>query len=233
MENREIVLDTETTGLDPASGDRLVEIACVELVNSLPSGRTFHAYLNPERDVPHEAYRIHGLSTDFLRDKPKFHEICDSFLAFIEESRLIIHNAEFDLKFLNSELQTVKRAAISPQRVTDTLALARKKHPGSPNSLDALCARYRIDNSQRTKHGALLDSELLAEVYLELTGGRQKALALQQVSVMGSRADIGEILASRSGALARPADRESLRRHRAFMQTFRGETVWDKYLSSK
>jgi DNA polymerase III subunit epsilon len=176
---REIILDTETTGLDPAKGDRIVEIGAVELLNHLPTGRTFHVYINPERDMPAEAEAIHGLSAAFLKDKPTFKKIAGDFLTFIEDSVLIIHNASFDMAFLNAELAFLKRPPISPERVVDTLHIARQKHPGSANSLDALCRRYGVDNSKRTKHGALLDSELLAEVYLELIGGRQTTLILE------------------------------------------------------
>lgn len=190
----EIILDTETTGLDPDKGDRLVEIGCVELVNSVPSGRTFHAYLDPERDVPEDAVRIHGLTRDFLKGKPKFAQVASDLISFLGESTIIIHNAEFDMKFINSELRRCERAPIAMDRVIDTLAMARRKHPGASNTLDALCARYKVDNSKRTKHGALLDAELLAEVYVELCGGRQKALVLESagkqarpVSVQGEQ----------------------------------------------
>jgi DNA polymerase III subunit epsilon len=175
---REIILDTETTGLNPASGDRVVEIGAVELLNHLPSGRTFHVYINPERDMPAEAEAVHGLSAAFLKNKPVFADVAQDFVDFIGDSTLVIHNASFDIGFLNAELGFLKRPAILPERVIDTLHLARTKHPGAQNSLDALCRRYGIDNSKRTKHGALLDSELLAEVYLELIGGRQTALVL-------------------------------------------------------
>lgn len=175
---REIILDTETTGLNPASGDRVVEIGAVELLNHLPTGRTFHVYINPERDMPAEAEAVHGLSSAFLKDKPVFGQIAQDFVDFIGDATLVIHNASFDMGFLNAELGFLKRPFIPPEQVIDTLHLARMKHPGAQNSLDALCRRYGIDNSKRTKHGALLDSELLAEVYLELIGGRQTALVL-------------------------------------------------------
>lgn len=174
----EIVLDTETTGMDPATGDRLVEIGCVELLNHVPTGRVYHQYINPERDVPAEAAAVHGLTTERLKDEPVFAQIYTDFLAFIGEARLVIHNAEFDMKFINAELARVGHAAIPYTRVTDTLAIARRKFPGSPANLDALCRRFGVDNSGRTFHGALLDSELLAEVYLELMGGRQHGFAL-------------------------------------------------------
>lgn len=176
---REIILDTETTGLDPATGDRIVEIGAVELLNHLPTGRTFHVYINPERDMPREAEAVHGLSSAFLKDKPVFSAIVQDFLDFIADAVLIIHNASFDMAFINAELGFLRMPAIPPERVIDTLHIARQKHPGAANSLDALCRRYGIDNSKRTRHGALLDSELLAEVYLELIGGRQTALILE------------------------------------------------------
>ena len=175
---REIVLDTETTGLDPRDGHRVVEIGCVELVNHVATGEVFHVYINPERDMPAEAFEIHGLSNEFLSDKPKFGEIATPFLDFVEGALLVIHNARFDMKFLNAELTRASADPISMDTVLDTLDLARRKHPTASNSLDALCRRYGVDNSGRTKHGALLDSELLAEVYLELIGGRQPNLVL-------------------------------------------------------
>jgi DNA polymerase III subunit epsilon len=177
---REIVLDTETTGLDPDAGHRVVEIACLELFNHLPTGRTFQRYLNPERDMPAEAFAVHGLSAEFLADKPRFAEIVEDFLAFIGEAPLVIHNAEFDLRFLDAELTRCARDALARTRSVDTLILARRRFPGAQASLDALCRRFAIDNSARTLHGALLDAELLAEVYLELIGGRQPNLALAQ-----------------------------------------------------
>ncbi|MCC0063471.1 MAG: DNA polymerase III subunit epsilon [Defluviimonas sp.] len=176
---REIVLDTETTGFEPAEGHRIVEIGAIELVNHIPTGRTYHQYINPERAMPAEAFAVHGLGDDFLRDKPRFLDIADAFLEFIgADARLVIHNASFDMKFLNAELGWVERPPIPGDRALDTVALARRKFPGSPASLDALCRRFGIDNSAREKHGALLDSELLAEVYLELIGGRQPDLVL-------------------------------------------------------
>lgn len=175
---REIVLDTETTGLNPETGDRVVELGCVEIVNYIPTGRTLHKYINPERDMPAEAFAVHGLSEEFLRGHPVFAEIVGDFIDFIGDARLVAHNAEFDIKFLNYELKLLGFPPIAPARVVDTLAITRRKFPGSPSSLDALCKRFGIDNSVRTKHGALLDSELLAEVYLELMGGRQVGLEL-------------------------------------------------------
>lgn len=175
---REIVLDTETTGLDPASGHRIVEIGCVEVIGGIRTGSHFHTYLNPERDMPAEAYRVHGISDDFLKDKPVFAQAVDAFLAFIRQDALVIHNAAFDMKFLNFELERLGFPVIPMARTTDTVLIARRKFPGAPASLDALCRRFGIDLSARTRHGALLDAELLADVYLELLGGRQVALAL-------------------------------------------------------
>lgn len=180
---REIVLDTETTGLDPALGHRIVEIGALELVNHIPSGRSFHAFMNPERLIPPEAEAVHGLGNEFLKDKPVFAAVAEEFLAFIADAALVIHNASFDVGFLNAELGYVGKPPILGERVIDTLALARHKHPMGPNSLDALCKRYGIDNSKRTRHGALLDSELLADVYLELIGGRQTALTLAAAAI--------------------------------------------------
>ncbi len=175
---REIVLDTETTGFEPAEGHRIVEIGAVELMNHLPTGRTYHQYINPERSVPKEAFEVHGLGDDFLRDKPVFASIGRAFLDFIADAPLVIHNAAFDMKFLNHELSRAGLPTLPTARATDTLLIARSKYPGSPASLDALCRRFNIDNSMREKHGALLDSEILAEVYLELVGGRQPDLVL-------------------------------------------------------
>jgi DNA polymerase-3 subunit epsilon len=179
---REIVLDTETTGLDPDTGDRLVEIGAIELLNHMPTGRTFHAYINPQREVPLDAVNVHGLTTEFLADKPLFTAIAAEFAAFIEDARLVIHNAAFDMKFLNAELGWAGLPAVPWARAVDTLDLARRRFPGAQNTLDALCRRFGVDNSAREKHGALLDSELLAEVYLELIGGRQPDLTLTVVA---------------------------------------------------
>ena len=173
---REIALDTETTGLDPASGHRVVEIGCVEMMGHVRTGSHFHTYLNPERDMPREAENIHGLSSEFLKDKPTFKIVARAFLEFIGDSPLVIHNAGFDLKFLNAELNALDLPLIDYARATDTVLIARKMFPGSPANLDALCKRFNIDLSARTKHGALLDAELLADVYLELKGGRQSSL---------------------------------------------------------
>src|ERR1700759_2963069 len=175
---REIVLDTETTGLDPLRGDRLVEVGCVEMINRMPTGQTFHRYINPQREMGAEGFAVHGLSTEFLGDKPVFHEVVDDFLAFIGGAPLVSHNASFDISFINAELDRIKRPAIPRDRLVDTLLLARGKHPGGSNRADDLCSRYAIDNSRRTKHGALLDAELLAEVYVDLIGARQSQLIL-------------------------------------------------------
>lgn len=175
---REIVMDTETTGLEPSEGHRIVEIGAVELFNHLPTGRTYHQYINPQRSMPKEAFDVHGLGDDFLRDKPVFKTIAPAFLDFIADATLVIHNASFDMKFLNAELQAAGFPILPMNRAIDTVAVARKKFPGAPASLDALCRRFGVDNSAREKHGALLDSEILAEVYLELIGGRQPDFAL-------------------------------------------------------
>jgi DNA polymerase-3 subunit epsilon len=179
---REVVLDTETTGLDPSAGHRIVEVGAVELVNHIPSGRRFQRYLDPERDMPEGAERVHGLSSDFLATQKRFADEVDAILEFIGDAKLVMHNAPFDLGFLNAELERIERPAIPAERTVDTLAIARRKYPGAPASLDALCKRFGIDRSAREKHGALLDAELLTDVYLELTGGRQPALGLQQAA---------------------------------------------------
>jgi DNA polymerase-3 subunit epsilon len=181
---REIVLDTETTGLDPADGHRIVEIGAIELMNFLPTGRVYHQYVNPERPVPKDAENIHGLGDAFLRDKPVFASVAPAFLDFIGEARLVIHNAAFDLRMLNAEFSRLELPPLPPARATDTLAIARRRFPGAQASLDALCRRFGIDNSGRDKHGALLDSELLAEVYLELMGGRQQGLVLDAAATV-------------------------------------------------
>src|SRR5579885_2822075 len=184
---REIVLDTETTGLSPEQGHRVVELGCVELLNRIPTGATFHVYLNPERDMPAEAFAVHGLSAEFLKDKPRFADVADDFLAFLGDAPLLAHNASFDYGFICHELKRAARAELPRDRVVDTLMLARRKHAAGPYSLDALCARYGIDNSRRTKHGALLDAEILAEVYVELIGARQAQLGLADSLIGGHR----------------------------------------------
>jgi DNA polymerase-3 subunit epsilon len=175
---REIVLDTEATGLDPLKGDRVVEIGCIELLNRIPTGQVFHVYINPERDMPQEAFAVHGLSEAFLKDKPRFADVVEDLMTFIGDAPLVAHNGLFDLGFLNAELERCAKGSFGRDRMVDTLMLARRRHPGGSNRLDDLCARYGIDNSRRTKHGALLDAELLAEVYVELCGGRQASLVL-------------------------------------------------------
>ena len=212
---REIVLDTETTGLDPASGHRIVEIGCLELVNHLPSGRTFQRYLNPDRDVPEDAFAVHGLSAVFLADKPRFADVAEELLAFIDGAPLVIHNAEFDIRFLNTELTRLGLPALATDLAVDTLLLARRKFPGSPASLDALCGRFNIDNAARSLHGALLDAELLAEVYLELIGGRQPGLGLAiDVAAVVAKTEIivrpPRPHAPSEDELARHADRKSV-----------------------
>ena len=227
---REIVLDTETTGLDPAQGHRLVEIGAVEIVNQIATGAVFHALINPEREVPEEAFRVHGHSTAFLRDKPAFAAIVDEFLAFVGEDRLVIHNAEFDMRFLNAELSALGRAPIAADRVVDTLALARRRHPGAANNLDALCDRYRIDRSRRIKHGALLDAEILVEVYGELTGGRQRSLSF--AARESGRHGAGPAAAARRtrpAALAPRLSEAERRAHRALVAALGEAAIWRRY----
>jgi DNA polymerase-3 subunit epsilon len=226
---REIVLDTETTGFEPASGDRVVEIGCVELINHIPTGATFHAYMNPDRDMPESAFKVHGLSSDFLADKPRFPEIADAFLAFVGDAPLVIHNARFDMKFLDFELTRCGRAALGLERAVDTLALAARKHPGARNSLDALCERYGIDNSRRTRHGALLDAEILAEVYGELTGGRQTALMLAGEERAARGPAAGPRVAARAQPLAARLTEAERAAHRAFVAALGAKAVWGDY----
>ncbi len=224
---REIILDTETTGLDPLQGHRLVEIAALELTNHLPTGRTYHTFINPNRDMPREAEAIHGLSGEFLKDKPQFRDVADAFHEFIGDSLLIIHNASFDLGFLNAELGFVKKAAILHERVIDTLAMAKKRHPMGPNSLDALCKRYNIDLSKRTKHGALVDCELLAEVYLELVGGRQIALTLPTQATMRHLNIIPvSVSLKRDRPLAQRLSEEEIQQHQDMVKTLGAAALW-------
>ena len=228
--NREIVLDTETTGLSPATGDRLVEIGAVELINHIPSGRHYHVYINPQRSMPEEAFRVHGLSDEFLVDKPLFGAIAQEFLDFLGDARLIIHNAAFDIGFLNAELERAGRRPLTNE-VIDTVMLARDKHPGARVSLDALCKHYGIDNSRRTLHGALLDSEILAEVYLELIGGKQVSLAL----VAESRVSGAEAIATRVVALPRPVplppriSQSEIAAHDKLVATLGADAIWARY----
>jgi DNA polymerase III subunit epsilon len=230
---REIVLDTETTGLDPGQGHRLVELGCIELLNRIPTGATFHVYLNPEREVPGEASAIHGLTGDFLKDKPRFVEIVDDFLTFIgQDAPLVIHNAGFDHGFLCAELKRVERALIARERLIDTLMLARRKHPAGPNRLDDLCARYGIDNSRRTKHGALLDAEILAEVYVELIGARQAMLGLAEHNARGANGEGAITLRMRPVVLAPRVSEAERAAHREFIASLGEEALWRQYRAS-
>lgn len=227
---REIVLDTETTGLDPKTGDRIVEIGCVELLNMLPTGNNYHVYINPERDMPQEEFRVHGLSSKFLSDKPVFSEIYKGFLDFIgTESNIIIHNAEFDMRFINAEFERLGIASINKERIIDTLLIARKKHPGASNSLDALCKRYGIDNSKRTQHGALLDSEILAEVYLELRGGRQTIFELKTEKQKPQIVNVFQSNFDRNRKLALRLDENDFVKHQNLVESMKGKSIWSKY----
>jgi DNA polymerase-3 subunit epsilon len=227
---RQIVFDTETTGLDPLQGDRLVEIGCIEIVNGFPTGQTFHRYINPERDMPATAFAVHGLSAEFLRGHPPFAEIVEEFLAFVGDAPLVAHNASFDLGFINAELDRAGRALLGRDRIIDTLLLARRKFPNASNRLDDLCLRLGIDNSRRTKHGALLDAELLAEVYLELIEARQTQLGLTQADTMtaGIQAVVTRLrpqpLPQRISDAVRAA-------HRAFVATLGDAPIWRDYFA--
>ena len=224
---REIVFDTETTGLDPNSGDRLVEMGCIEMVNRVATGRSYHAYYNPERDMPMEAEQVHGLSAAFLADKPLFRDTVHELLEFIGDSPLVAHNAQFDFGFLNWELKACGLAEVGLDRMVDTLAIARRRHPGAKHSLDALCTRYGVDRSHRVKHGALLDAELLAQVYVELTGGRQIGLELaaeSEESATGIRTFVprkGDFRAPRPHA----ASAEELEKHKNFLEAMESP-IW-------
>ena len=227
---REIVLDTETTGFDPQSGDRIVEIGAVELKGHVPTGRTYHQYINPERAMPDEAFQVHGLGDEFLADKPVFKEVGQTFLDFVGDAKLVIHNAAFDMKFLNAELGWIGLPRIDWERAIDTLDIARRKFPGSPASLDALCRRYGIDNSARTLHGALLDSEILAEVYLELIGGRQPDFALAstaEVKAGGPSSDAWRAT-KRSNPLGSLITEEERAAHDAFLAQMGDKALWKK-----
>jgi DNA polymerase-3 subunit epsilon len=228
--SREIVLDTETTGLNPLTGDRIVEIGAIELYNHIPTGKHFHHYLNPERRMAEDAFRVHGLSDDFLADKPRFAEIVDDMLAFFGDAPLIAHNAPFDITFLNYELEQAKRAPLS-NTVIDTVTLARDRHPGARVSLDALCKHYGIDNSRRTLHGALLDSEILADVYLELIGGRQVTLALvEETTIVVSGAVLALTPApQRPIPLPPRLDNEQLAAHLALVKSLGRDALWSDY----
>lgn len=222
---REIALDTETTGLDPFTGHRIVEIGCVEMINRVKTGSNFHVYLNPERDMPAEAEKVHGLSAAFLSDKPLFRHVADAFLEFIQDAPLVIHNAAFDMKFINAELERLGYPALPMARTVDTVLIARKKFPGQPANLDALCKRFSIDLSSRTKHGALLDAELLADVYLELHGGRQVKLTLEHASAAPQHGAEGarSVLPSREF----PPSQAELAAHRTLLEKLK-EPLWLK-----
>lgn len=226
---REIVLDTETTGMEPAEGHRLVEIGCVELFNHVPTGRTYHAYINPERDVPAEAVAVHGLTAEMLKDKPVFSQVYVDFLEFIGDGHLVIHNAAFDMKFINAELAMVGHAPLPPKRVTDSLLAAREKFPGSPASLDALCRRFNIDLSARELHGALLDAQLLAEVWLEMMGGRQHGLGLDGPAVAAAEQVAVSLAAQRNRPYREPRPHlpsaEELAAHAAMMKSLK-DPLW-------
>lgn len=227
---REIALDTETTGFDPDKGDRIIEIGCVELENHVPTGKSLQLYINPERDIPAEAIAIHGITNEFVADKPTFSQVYTEFIEFITGARLIIHNAEFDIKFINWELQNVGHPLVPWNCVTDTLTMARQKFPGSPANLDALCRRFSIDNTERTYHGALLDSELLAEVYLELIGGRQHGMSLSDDKKKSDNAQsIGKSKSERTlrEARAHSASAEELAAHDALLEKLK-DPLWKK-----
>ena len=228
---REIVMDTETTGLDPLSGHRIIEIGAVELENHLPTGKTFHFLINPERDVPHEATSVHGIRTEDLLDKPKFSEIADHFLDFIQNAPLIIHNAAFDVSFLNAELHKIGYKKIDNAKVIDTLSLARKKFPMGPNSLDALCRRYGIDNSKREKHGALLDSELLAAVYIELIDARQPGLSLEVQAKPQQKLELKtkSVNVRRPSKLKQRITEEDQVKHEEKIRNMKSQSLWNLY----
>lgn len=228
---REIILDTETTGLDPLRGDRLVEIGGIELINHFPTGRTFHVYINPERSMPEEAFRVHGLSSEFLSDKPVFASVVDDFVTFIDGAKLVIHNASFDMGFINAELKRAGRDIVGMDRVVDTLSMARRRFVGAANSLDALCSRFGIDNSKRTKHGALLDAELLADVYIELIGGRQASFGLSaaaQSSIAVARRAAGP--RQRPVPLEPRLTAEEIALHAAFIAEMGEKAIWREFL---
>lgn len=224
---REIVLDTETTGFDPSQGDRIVEIGGVELLNHVPTGRTYHQYINPERPMPAEAFAVHGLGDEFLADKPVFARIAQDFLTFVGDAKLVIHNAAFDMRFLNAELGLLNMPQLPWEQAIDTLDIARRRFPGAQNSLDALCRRFGVDNSMREKHGALLDSEILAEVYLELIGGRQPGLTLSVVS-SGDQGGVSEAWAPKPRATPLPSrlTEKEKAAHAAFVEKLGEETLW-------
>jgi DNA polymerase III subunit epsilon len=225
---REIVMDTETTGLDPAQGHRIIEIGGIELIHHVPTGRHFHEYVNPERDIPADAFAVHGLSADFLRAKRVFAQIVEEFLHFLGDATLIFHNAAFDVAFLNAELAFLRRETIRPERVIDSLLLARQRHPMAPNSLDALCKRYGIDNSRRGKHGALLDAELLSEVYIELIGGKQPVLTLADVprDRQAAAAAARRLIAPRPQALPSRLTLQEIADHERMIESLGATSLW-------
>ncbi len=229
---REIVLDTETTGLSPLEGHRLLEIGAIEIVHQAPTGRIFHHLINPERDVPEDAVRVHGHTAEALKDKPVFAMLVEDFLVFVGDAPIVIHNAEFDMRFVNAELARLGREPIGMERVVDTLALARKKHPGQQNSLDALCDRYRIDRSKRVRHGALLDAEILVEIYSELTGGRQRSLSFEDRREFGDRSaeQIRRRIDLRPPRTPRLSPEEA-EAHRSHIGALGDGAVWLRYLS--
>ncbi len=230
---REIILDTETTGMEPGEGHRLVEIGCLELENHLPTGRSFHSYLNPQRDVPPDAARVHGLTTEFLKDKPLFTEKVEEFIAFIGDAVLVIHNAEFDMKFINAELKAAGFKTLTMSRVVDTLPMARQKFPGQPANLDALCRRFKVDNSGRKFHGALLDAELLSEVYLELMGGRQHGLGLaSEAAVVGSAQLNAKIRRQKRPYRSFPASNDEVKAHDDFVGKIKN-SLWSVFAAKK
>ncbi len=229
--HREVVLDTETTGFEPSEGHRIVEIGAIELMNHMPTGRTYHQYINPERMMPKEAFEVHGLGDDFLRQQPVFKAVARAFIEFIDDATLVIHNAGFDMKFLNAELQTLGHPGLPMTRALDTVALARRKFPGAPASLDALCRRFGIDNSAREKHGALLDSELLAEVYLELIGGRQPDFVLATAAAQtaaNQRANLAGRVKPRPTPLPCRLTEQEAAAHQAFVGKMGDAAVWLK-----
>jgi DNA polymerase III subunit epsilon len=225
---REVVFDTETTGLDPIGGDRVIEIAAIEIIDDKLTDNIFHVYINPQRDVPDSAFRIHGISREFLNDKPIFIDIIDNFINFIGNDPIIAHNAEFDLKFINEELRRARRPSLENNLVIDTLVLARQKHPGAANSLDALCARYGIDRSRRTKHGALIDTEILAEVYLELKCGRQKSLSFS-VQKEARKIEHGGLQTIRIKTLIPEVNADEVLRHQEYIGIWNGKALWEEY----
>jgi DNA polymerase III subunit epsilon len=228
---REIIFDTETTGLSPLAGDRLVEIGCIELLDRFPTGRVFHTYVNPERDMPREAFAIHGLSGDFLSDKPVFAAVAEELYTFLADAKLVAHNASFDMGFINAEFDRVGKAAFPMDVVVDTVQLARRKFPGAKVSLDALCDRFGIDRTRRTRHGALLDAEFLAEVYSELLGGKQTALGLDPVrSNSGSAMDGLVAVGARLNALASLLSEAETAAHADFVKTLGEKAVWNRYI---